>query len=178
MEERKHVSHFLRAAALLGAAVLLLAVDIVAKRCVLRYLKPTEPITLIDGLLELSYVENTGAAFGLFKNMMWLVVLITVIAVAAILVLLFRYQKHTFFSYASSALLIAGGIGNLLDRILYGFVVDYIHVLFFDYIFNFADCCVTVGAVLFVIHVLLISLREKRMQEQEETKPSASDNAE
>lgn len=166
MEERKNISHFLRAVALLIAAGLLLAVDIVAKHCVLRYLKPMKPISLIDGLLELSYVENTGAAFGLFKNMMWLVILITVIAVAVILVLLFRYQKHTFFSYASCALLIAGGIGNLLDRILYGFVVDYIHVLFFDYIFNFADCCVTVGAVLFVIHVLLISLREKKMQEE------------
>ncbi len=122
-------------------------------------------------------MENTGAAFGLFKNMMWLVIFITVIAVAAILVLLFRYQKHTFFSYAASALLIAGGIGNLLDRILYGFVVDYIHVLFFDYIFNFADCCVTVGAVLFVIHVLLISLREKQMQESEE-KATSSENEE
>lgn len=178
MEGNKRNSRVFRGIALLGAAVLLLVVDIIAKRCVLRYLKPVGSVPLIDGFLEFSYVENTGAAFGLFKNVMWLIILITVVAVAAISLLLFRYQSHTFFSYASCALLIAGGIGNLLDRILYGFVVDYIHVLFFDYIFNFADCCVTVGAVLFVIHVLLISVREKQEQEKAEAEASASGSAE
>ena len=58
---------------------------------------------------------------------------------------------------AMSILLISGGIGNLIDRILHGYVIDYIHVLFFDYVFNFADCCITVGAVLFVIHVLFFT---------------------
>ena len=99
---------------------------------------------------------------------MWLVVPITVAATVAIAVLLFRYKRHTFFSYATSALLIAGGIGNLIDRIAYGFVVDFIHVLFFDYIFNFADCCITVGAVLFVIHVLFFTRSEEDTKGKEE----------
>jgi signal peptidase II len=96
------------------------------------------------------------------------VVPITVAATVAIAVLLFRYKRHTFFSYATSALLIAGGIGNLIDRIAYGFVVDFIHVLFFDYIFNFADCCITVGAVLFVIHVLFFTRSEEDTKGKEE----------
>ena len=99
---------------------------------------------------------------------MWLVVPITVAATVAIAVLLFRYKRHTFFSYATSALLIAGGIGNLIDRIAYSFVVDFIHVLFFDYIFNFADCCITVGAVLFVIHVLFFTRSEEDTKGKEE----------
>ena len=156
----------------LAVAAVLLALDQAIKYLVLRFLAPSGRIEVIPGLLELTYVENTGAAFGLFKNMMWMVVAITVVVSAAIVVLLFRYRHHTLLSYATSALLVAGGIGNLIDRFLHGFVVDYIHVLFFDYIFNLADCCITVGAVLFVLHVLFFSQdrrgRGRPSQEREE----------
>lgn len=162
--KRENSSHRMRGVITLAVAIVLLAVDQISKYFVLLYLRPAGPFTIINGLLELTYLENTGAAFGLFKNVMWLVVAVTIIAFFAIFVLLFRYRGHTFFSYTASALLIAGGIGNLLDRIFYGFVVDFIHVLFFDYIFNFADCCITVGAVFFVIHVLVISYREKKAE--------------
>ena len=149
------------AVVVLLTAALLLAVDQVIKYFVLRDLKPIGSVTVIPGLLELAYVENTGAAFGLFKNAVWFIVGITVIAAVVILVLLFRYRRHTFFSYTTSALLIAGGFGNLIDRIVHGFVVDYIHVLFFGYVFNFADCCITIGAVLFVIHMLFFTQKEE-----------------
>ncbi len=149
----------------LAAAALLLAVDQLLKYYVLLYLKPLGAVTVLDSLLEFSYVENTGAAFGLFKNVVWFVIAVTIAAFLVITILLFRYRGHTVFSYIASVLLIAGGLGNLLDRILYGFVVDFIHVMFFDYVFNFADCCVTVGAALFVLHVLVVSYREKKAQE-------------
>ena len=145
------------AVVVLAVAAVLLAIDQMLKYFVLRDLRLVGTVTVIPGLLELTYVENTGAAFGLFKQVMWLVVAVTV----AIIVLLFRYKRHSFFSYTTAALLMAGGIGNLIDRIAHGFVVDYIHVLFFDYVFNFADCCITVGAVLFVIHVLLFTREGK-----------------
>lgn len=165
MEQKKRFRPWIA----LAVAAVLLAADQITKFFVLRDLQSLRSIPIFPGLLELSYIENTGAAFGLFKNMMWFVFLITVVAFIVILVILFRYRKHTFFSYAAAALLMAGGIGNLLDRIFYGFVVDFIHVMFFDYIFNFADCCVTVGVVLFVIHVILISAREKQAQESVES---------
>lgn len=173
MEQEKQRSGIRRGIAVLLTAVLLFALDQISKLFVLVYLVPLERVTVIPGLLELSYLENTGAAFGLFKNQIWLVVAVTLAAVAAITALLFRYQGHTFFTYAASALLIAGGLGNLLDRILYGFVVDFIHVLFFPYIFNFADCCVTVGACLFVIHVLVLARRESQAKKVE---PPAGDD--
>ena len=146
------------AVAVIVVAAILLAMDQIIKYFVLTKLKPMGTVTVIPGLLEFTYVEN----------IMWLVVPITVAATVAIAVLLFRYKRHTFFSYATSALLIAGGIGNLIDRIAYGFVVDFIHVLFFDYIFNFADCCITVGAVLFVIHVLFFTRSEEDTKGKEE----------
>lgn len=156
----------------LVAAVVLLAIDQILKYFVLQDLKPIGAVTVIPGLLEFAYVENTGAAFGLFKNFMWFVVAVTLAVSAVIIVLLFRYKHHTFLSYATSALLIAGGLGNLIDRILHGFVVDYIHVLFFDYIFNFADCCITVGAVLFVLHVLFFS----RDHQEKESLPQETED--
>ncbi len=156
-----------RALLVLAAAALLLAVDQITKGAVLERLKPIGAVTVIPGLLEFSYVENTAAAMGLFGGLIWLVVLVTVVTCVAILVLLFRYKGHTFFSYMTSALLLAGGVGNLLDRIQYGYVVDFIHVLFFQYVFNFADCCVTVGAVCFVLHHLMLSRREKERQQAE-----------
>lgn len=153
---------------IIAVAVGLLVIDQVIKYFVLAYLQPVGTVTVIPGLLELAYVENTGAAFGLFRDMMWFLVTVTLVASAAIIVLLFWYKNHSFFSYATSALLVSGGIGNLLDRLLHGFVVDYIHVMFFGYIFNFADCCITVGAVCFVIHVLFFTQEKTQPQEADE----------
>lgn len=153
---------------IIAVAMGLLVIDQVIKYFVLAYLRPVGTVSVIPGLLELAYVENTGAAFGLFRDMTWFLVTVTAVACAAILVLLFWYKKHSFFSYATSALLISGGIGNLLDRFFHGFVVDYIHVMFFDYIFNFADCCITIGAVCFIIHVLFFTGEKTLPQEADE----------
>ena len=146
------------------AAALLLAADQVLKVLVLRQLKPLgSPVTAIPGLLEFTYVENRGVAFGLLQNQIWFVGPITLALVVVISVLLFRYQGHSFFSYAASALLLSGGVGNLVDRLLYGYVVDYIHVLFFPYVFNFADCCVVVGTILLAVWLLFLEGRDRKV---------------
>lgn len=159
--ETQKVNQGRRALGVLAAAALLLAADQVTKQYVLEYLKPVGSVGVIPGLLDFSYVENTAAAMGLFGGMIWLVVGVTCATCLGIVVLLFRYRRHTLFSLATSALLLAGGLGNLVDRVRLGYVVDFIHVLFFPYVFNVADCCVTVGAVCFVLHHILLSRREK-----------------
>ena len=144
------------AVVVLAVAAVLLAIDQMLKYFVLRDLRPVGTVTVIPGLLELTYVENTGAAFGLFKQVMWLVVAVTVVATVAIIVLLFRYKRHSFFSYTTAALLMSGGIGNLIDRVLNGEVVDYINLLFMRFaVFNFADICVCVGVALWVLVIFL-----------------------
>lgn len=161
----------------LFVAAVLLVIDQVTKSCISAWLKPEGTVSVINGLLEFTYLENTGAAFGLFKNLIWVVTAITIAVFFCLAVALFRYRNHTFFSYASMTLLMAGGIGNLIDRFSFGFVIDFIHVLFFGYIFNFADCCVTVGAVLLVLHVILITYREKKAQDTAlEESSSGEDN--
>lgn len=138
-------------------SVLLVAIDQILKLLVVENLKLNEIKTVIDGFLSLEYVKNSGAAFSILQNQRWLFVGITIVISALIIFALFRYKNHEFFSYAASALIVGGGIGNLIDRIFHGFVVDYIHVSFFPAIFNFGDCCVTIGTIFLIIHVLLFA---------------------
>lgn len=175
VKKRKYLPHFIT----LLAAALLLVADQVIKYYVLLYLRPVGSVTVIPKLLEFTYVENTGVAFGLFKDRLWIVMCVTAIAAAIIVVLLFWYKNHSFLSYTVCALILAGGIGNLIDRALYGFVVDFIHVMFFDYVFNFADCCITVGAVLFAIYFLFFAdKKEEALKEADEDEEKPSENTE
>lgn len=123
-------------------------------------------IQVIDGFLELTYLENKGMALGMLQNQRWLFITLTVVGMLALGVILFRYKKHNFWSYSAITLLIAGGIGNLIDRIIRGYVVDFISISFFPYVFNFADCCVTVGAVMLILAVIFSERQEKKDTEK------------
>lgn len=164
MEERSLKTEKAQKIAVLITAALLVVLDQTTKSVIESVLNSglERRMTIFPGLLELSYLENSAAAFGLFGDIIWLVILLTVVVACLIVAGLFRYKQHSFFSYAASTLLLAGGVGNLVDRMTRGYVVDFIHVMFFDYIFNVADCCVTIGAVCLVIHCLLCAYREKK----------------
>lgn len=142
-------------------SAILVAADQVLKLMTVEYLKPVGTKSVISGLLDLTYVENRGAAFGIFQNQRWLFVGITLIICAVIIIALFRYKGHEFFSYAASAMIVGGGVGNMIDRVLHGFVVDYIQISFFPAIFNFGDCCVTIGTLFLIIHVLFFTSNDK-----------------
>jgi len=111
------------------------------------------PVVLIEGFLGLSYYENTGAAFSILEGGRWLLVALTSVAIAAMVwYLLFKSDSKLL--SASLILIISGGVGNLYDRIVLGYVVDYIKTLFIDFpIFNLADCCVCIGAALLMIYI-------------------------
>lgn len=140
----------------------LTAIDQFLKMLVITNLKPIGTFEFIPRLLNFTYVENFGVAFGLLSGMSWIIIALTLTITVMVLLFIFRYKHHDLLSYASCILIVAGGIGNLIDRITFGYVVDYIHVQFFPYVFNFADCCVVVGAVLFAIWYLFI--KDKKEQ--------------
>lgn len=152
----------------LAVAVALIFLDQATKILVVERLKDSGQIfqPVLPGLLELQYLENPAAAFGLFGNIIWLIAVLTVVVAIGIVVLLFRYKQHDFFSYTAAALLLAGGLGNLIDRMSRGYVVDFIHIMFFDYVFNVADCCVTVGVVCLLIHYILYLSKENKASSQ------------
>ncbi len=146
----------------LAIAGLVVIVDQVIKYFVAMYLPQAGVVTAIPYLLDLNYVENRGVAFGMFENMRWIFVALTsVIIVILLYIIIFKKLKSKMF-LISSALIIGGGIGNLIDRVLYGYVIDYLQLSFFSPVCNFADYAVTVGTVLLVIYLLFMSDSSKK----------------
>ena len=136
--------------------LLLIIIDQASKIAVLKYLKPISTTVVIKDILSLTYVENRGAAFGILQNSRWLFIIFTVVVIAVLIAYTIKKKISNKLYKTSSALIISGGIGNLIDRIFRGYVVDMIEVTFINYpVFNFADCCVVVGAILFCLYVLI-----------------------
>lgn len=133
----------------------LIAVDQVIKLVVLEHLAPVGSITLIEKFLSLTYVENTGAAFGSFSAHTTLLSVFTALVLIVGLFYLLSGKVNSKIAYACLTVIIAGGISNLLDRIFRGFVVDYIEPLFVNFaVFNFADILVTCGAGVLIIYLI------------------------
>lgn len=130
----------------------LVSLDQIIKLLVIKYLEPIGSLPLIDGFIQLNYAENTGAAFGSFSDYTWILSVFTLAVIAAGLVYILKGKVKFGVEYVCITLILAGGLGNLIDRISRGFVVDYIEPLFIDFaIFNFADILVTCSAVVLII---------------------------
>jgi signal peptidase II len=136
----------------------LYALDQLTKQIVLRFISPDEQRVLVADFFSLVNVPNTGAAFGSFRGNNTFFIAISCVALVVVLGLLLRARTPDRWRDLSLALLLAGILGNLTDRLLYGHVIDF---LLFDLhipyahpwpAFNVADSCISVAVVLFVIH--------------------------
>ena len=133
----------------------LVAVDQVVKFLVRANIPLHGSVELIPHVMDLTYVRNTGMAFSLFEEHTWvLAVLSAVVAAALILMLVKKVVTHPFGAVALSVV-IAGAIGNLIDRVAFGFVTDMFRTLFVNFaVFNVADICVVVGGIAFCVYFL------------------------
>lgn len=114
-------------------------------------------------VLRFSFAWNEGAAFSMLRTRPWLVVAVSAAVVVLVAGAVFLSRGLSLRVRLSLTLVLAGGLGNLIDRALYGAVVDYIELLFIPFpVFNFADICVTVGAALFALFTLLPGKGEER----------------
>lgn len=132
---------------------ILIAIDQIIKAGVLKYLAPIDTKTIIPGILNFTYTENRGVAFGMFSGGRVVFVLLTI---AILLAVVWMIEKSKFDEPLFTLLLtmiLGGAAGNLIDRIRLGFVVDFVHFNFFPYIFNFADSCVVLGAIILGVYV-------------------------
>ena len=138
-------------------SVPLYALDQWTKHLVLRFVSPDEPRIIIPNFFHLVNVTNTGAAFGSFRNNNTFFIAVSSVAFFVVLLLLVRQRSHDVWRDVSLALLLAGILGNLTDRLLYGHVIDFLlfdlHVRFAHPwpAFNVADSCISIAVVLFVI---------------------------
>lgn len=118
---------------------------------------PAGTVSVIPGLLNLTYSENRGVAFGLFQNgTVFFAITTGIVIIVAGIFLVKNYKKSKLFSIALS-LIIGGGLGNLFERVYYGYVTDYLSLSFFPPICNFADYCITAGTVCLVVYLLFFS---------------------
>ena len=136
----------------------LYALDQLTKQWVLRSISPYDARIVVPDFFNLVNVTNTGAAFGSFKGNNTFFVIISLIALVVVTVLLVRHQRSDPWRDVSLALLLAGILGNLTDRLLYGHVIDFLlfnlHIRYADPwpAFNVADSCISIAVVLFIIH--------------------------
>ena len=147
----------------------LIAADRLLKHLAVLYLMPIGTAPVWPGVVGLRYIENDGAAFSLLSGMRPLLIVVTGLALlVGVYILLFRRPADKL-EYISIVMVFSGGVGNLIDRIAAGYVVDYIEFLFMQFgIFNFADILICVGFALLAISVFRAEARVKRAGKEAE----------
>jgi signal peptidase II len=146
----------------LWVAGLVVALDQLAKALVDRMMELHESREVISGLVRLTYVRNRGAAFGVFSDaelpyQAWVFAAVSVLALVAIGVYAWRLPAASRLPRLALALIIGGALGNLIDRVRLGYVIDYVDVFWGRYhwpAFNVADSCITIGVALLVMDLL------------------------
>lgn len=150
---------------LLGAAVLVV-LDQLIKHWATAALLPVGSMEVLPGIVELRYCLNDGMAFSMLAGKQGLLIGVTSVMLVAVLVMLF-VRKMPLAERIAWTLVLGGGVGNLIDRVLNGVVVDYINVLFMHFaIFNFADICVCMGVGLLMLVLLLDSTKKDAPAQQ------------
>lgn len=144
---------------------LLLLSDRLTKIWAVKLLNGKGIVGFIKGLINFVYVENTGVAFGMLSDKIYIMIPITIVVVG---ICMFIYMKNKgeskVFDYAM-LLIITGAIGNIMDKLTRGFVVDFINFEFMDFpVFNIADICVCTGAALLMIYIIFCSDKSKEAE--------------
>ena len=143
---------------IIGGSIL---VDQIVKIIISSTMDVGETIPVIKDIFHFTYIRNEGAAFGMLSEHRWVFMIISSVAIVAMCIYLFKFCKERMLTRIGIALVIGGGIGNMIDRIFLGYVVDMIDCRFIDfYIFNVADSCVCVGAGIVFLGVLLDTIKE------------------
>ena len=151
-----------------------IAIDQLTKWLCVFLLKPVGRVTLIPNFLKLTYVENRGAAFGSFTEHRWVFMVISTVAIVGVTVYLLRYCEENRLLRCALALIIGGGIGNMIDRLALGYVIDFIDFCgIWSYVFNGADSAVCIGAGLMILYVILEIVRESKAAKQQQATEAA-----
>ena len=150
--------------------------DQLTKALAVAYLQPQGEIPLWKGVLHLHFVRNEGAAFGMFSNHRWIFMVFSTVAILGLTVYLFRFCKEKMWAKVALAMVIGGGIGNMIDRLSTGSVVDFIYVALIDFaVFNVADSFVCVGAGILAVYLILTAIREEKRKSVTPPEPGAGE---
>ena len=147
--------------------VLLVVADQAVKYAVRANIPLGGSIPFLPHVMDLTYVQNTGAAFSILRQHTWLLTLTSAVVVLVMCWLIVKgFFKNTLGRW-SAALVLAGGMGNLIDRAVFGFVTDMFKTTFMDFaVFNVADCCITIGVPLLFLYILLYVGRDEKKEDE------------
>ena len=137
--------------------ILVILVDFFSKYMVSKLMTVNETINLIDNFFRITYVKNTGAAFSIFSNNTILVIIISGVVIGFLLFYIYKNKGNNKLENVSYAFILGGAIGNLIDRLVYGYVIDFLDFEILSYdapIFNLADTFIVIGVILFLINTL------------------------
>ena len=150
-----------------GIIALGIAVDQMTKYLAVKYLIPLHTVPVIEDVLHLTYVENPGAAFGMLKNAPWVFNTVSIAASLGMAIYLFLGRAPNRLYSISLCLIVSGGIGNLIDRLSLGYVVDFVDFRIINFaVFNGADTFVCVGAGMLVLALILDIIKETKMTKE------------
>ncbi|MGT2924020.1 signal peptidase II [Streptococcus caviae] len=135
------------------AVLLLVGFDQLSKMLVVKSIALGEIVNVIPNVVSLTYLKNTGAAFSILENQQWFFTIISIVVLGAASYYLIKFmQSDDVWLLAGLILIIAGGLGNFIDRLRLGYVVDMVHLDFIDFaIFNAADTYLSIGVLLLII---------------------------
>lgn len=145
--------------------LILLIIDQYSKFIVDSTLLVGETIPVIDSFFNLTYVQNRGVAFGLFQGKIDIVTILAIVAIALILFYFFKnFKKIIFLERIGYSMIFAGAVGNMIDRIFRGYVIDMLDFRgIWSFIFNFADVWINIGVILIIVEHIFFS-RKKRVK--------------
>ena len=148
--------------------IVIMALDQLSKYWVINNIGMTDSITVIPNVIDFVYVKNTGAAFSFLSDKTYGIVILSIISVLfciGVIFFMIKKKPQSKLLTISLALMLSGALGNVIDRIARGYVVDFIEATFINFpVFNVADIAITCGAILIIIYVLFF---EKSKEEQE-----------
>ena len=135
--------------------IVFLIIDIVSKVIVSSLMDVHDSIKIIDNFFYITYVRNTGAAWSIFSDKTWLIIIISLVIIGIVVFYIYKNKPKMKLEKIGYSLILGGAVGNFLDRIIYGYVVDFLDFYIFGYnypIFNLADTFIVVGIFLLVIY--------------------------
>ena len=159
--------------------ILILAIvglDQWTKYLAVEYLMGEASYPFLEDVLHFTYVENRGAAFGMLSDHRWVFMILSSAAILILLFWLWKEKPQSIWIRLASAFIVGGGIGNMIDRVRLGYVVDFIDVRFIDfYVFNVADSFVCVGCALFLLWAVCTELKPKKKTDASPQTPETTD---
>ena len=145
------------------AGIFIIAIlDQTAKIFAAGLLPSVKTIPLIEDVFHLTYVENTGAGFGVFSGYTWILTALTVLVILAVVIYMTVKRPKNKIFVTALTFMMGGAVGNVVDRIRLGYVIDFFDFRLIDFpVFNVADCFITVGAIVFAVFIIFFSDKEK-----------------